>query len=307
MRAFEVDDDHRPFALPLLRVREDLARPLPEPPVGELDLPDGERIGIGQRQQQAVAVRRVTGQALGIRHQVIGHPRHRAVEHLREPIVGVQLLPQLGRRNSPGESVHDDQLLADIQRALQELGLHALQLGAPFQQGLETHRVLDPQRLPQGDRLVGRFGLALVKRLRFPGVPACELGVQVRDRLANQFGDRRAVARPDMGGGQRLQLAQQLVVCLSDVRKRQRLDPSRGAGGVRERQFGQFGGFSLGNVGFLREVGMLDGGLLHCVSPAKRPGRCAGRGRRCPKRADKPIVPWLGAGTTGFALFMLIA
>ena len=125
-RAFEVDDDDRAFALALLRVREDLARPLAEPAVGELDLPHRQRIRIGEAEQQRVAVRRIAGHALRVRHQVVGHRGHRAVEHLGEPVVRVQLLPQVGRRHAARQPVHDDQLLADVQSALQQLGLDAL-------------------------------------------------------------------------------------------------------------------------------------------------------------------------------------
>jgi len=79
---------------------------------------------------------------------MIGHRGHRAVEHFGEAVIGVQLLPQIGRRHAPRIAVHDDQLLADVQRALQQLGLHALQLGAALEQWLQAHRVLYPQRLP---------------------------------------------------------------------------------------------------------------------------------------------------------------
>src|SRR5690349_19132108 len=47
--AIEIDDDHRPFSLALLRVRKELARPLTEPAIGELDLTHAHRAGIRER------------------------------------------------------------------------------------------------------------------------------------------------------------------------------------------------------------------------------------------------------------------
>ncbi len=66
-----------------------------------------------------MAVHRVARQALGIGHQVVGYRGHRAIEHFGETVVRVQLLPELGGRNAAREPVHDDQLLPDVERALQ--------------------------------------------------------------------------------------------------------------------------------------------------------------------------------------------
>jgi len=130
--------------------------------------------------------------------------------------------------------VHEQQLLADVQRALQQLRLHALELGAAFEQRPQAHRVLDPQRLPQRDRLVGGLGLALVERLGFSRVATRELGVQMRDRLAGELGDRGAVARADLRMRERVQLTEQRFVRRADVRQRQRVHPARGARRVGE-------------------------------------------------------------------------
>ena len=118
-------------------------------------------------------------------------------------------------------AVHDDQLLADVERALQQLRLDALQLGAAFEQRPQADRILDPQRLPQRDGLVGRFGLALVERLRPAGIAPRELGMQMRHGLARELGDRRAVARADFGCGERAQLAEERLVGEAHLRQRQ--------------------------------------------------------------------------------------
>jgi hypothetical protein len=68
--------------------------------------------------------------------------------HLGEPVVRVQLLPQRGGRHSPRKAVDDHQLLADVQAALQQLRLDALQLDVAFEQRLQARRILLPQALP---------------------------------------------------------------------------------------------------------------------------------------------------------------
>ena len=93
------------------------------------------------------------------------------------------------------------ELLADVQAALQELRLHALQLDVAFEQGLQARRVLLPQSLPQRDRLLGGVELAVRGGLRLAGIAAGELGVQMRDLLAHHFGDGRALARRKIRGG----------------------------------------------------------------------------------------------------------
>ena len=67
--------------------------------------------------------------------------------------------------------------------------------GIAFEQRLQARRVLLPQRLPQRERLVGRLELAVDRGLRLARVAARELGVKVSDLLAQDFGDRRALAR----------------------------------------------------------------------------------------------------------------
>ena len=100
------------------------------------------------------------------------------------------------------------ELLADVQAALQQLGLHPLQVGIAFEQRLQARRILFPQALPQRDRLQRRVLLAVRRRLRLAGIPARELGVQVRDLVAHHLGDRRALARREVGVGHRPQLAE---------------------------------------------------------------------------------------------------
>ena len=77
--------------------------------------------------------------------------------------------------------MHEDELLADVESALQDLGLHALQLGIALEQRLQAGRVLLPQALPQRDRLVGGLELAIDRRLRLARIAARELGVQMGD------------------------------------------------------------------------------------------------------------------------------
>jgi hypothetical protein len=80
--AIQVDEHDRTFRFPLLRVRKHLARPLGQPAVGQFNLPDRHGVGIGQAQQQCMAVRRVAGDAYGVRRQIVGHRGDGAVENL---------------------------------------------------------------------------------------------------------------------------------------------------------------------------------------------------------------------------------
>ena len=163
--------------------------------------------------------------------------------------------------------MHDDQLLAHVERALQQLRLDSLQLGAAFEQRFQAHRVLDPQRLPQRDRLVGGLDLALVERLRLAGVAAGELRVQMCNRLADELGDRRPVTRSHLRSRQRAQLVQQRLVRLADVGKWQRLDPPGRGCRVGKREFGRIRGVRHRNTLFLPfcDLRIVDGGFLHAA------------------------------------------
>jgi hypothetical protein len=142
--AVEIAHDHRPLGLALLRVRKDLARPLRQPAIGQLDLAHAHRTGVGQVQQQRMRVGRIAGNADRVRREVIRHRGHRAVKHFRQPVVGVQFLPQRGRGDAPRQAVDQQQLLADVQAALQQFRLHAGQVGVALEQGFEARRILFP-------------------------------------------------------------------------------------------------------------------------------------------------------------------
>jgi hypothetical protein len=126
------------------------------------------------------------------------------------------------------------QLLAHPEAALQDLGLDALQLGVAFEQGLKTRRVLDPQRLPEGKRLVGGFLLARGGRLRLARVTARELGVQETHRLAHQLGDSAALARGELRLADPPQLVENFFVIPRDIRYRKSAQPRRTAVGIGE-------------------------------------------------------------------------
>ena len=104
--------------------------------------------------------------------------------------------------------MHEHQLLADVEAALQQLRLDAGELRIAFEQRLQAGGILLPQRLPERDRLVGGLELAVDRRLRLAGITARELGMQVGDLVAQHFGDRRPLARREVGRGQRAELAE---------------------------------------------------------------------------------------------------
>ncbi len=158
--------------------------------------------------------------------QVVGHRGHGAVEELRKPVVGVELLPQRGGGSAARQPVDDDELLADVQAALQELGLHALQLDVALEQGLEARRVLLPQPMPERERLLGGIELALGGGLRLARVATRELGVQMRAPARADLGDGRALARREVGCRQRAQLPVHGLVQRRDGGDQQRLRPS---------------------------------------------------------------------------------
>ncbi len=251
--AIEIDDERQALGLALLRIRKHLARPLRQPTVGDLDLPHGHRAGIGQRQQQRVAVRRVARHADGQRREVVGHGLHGALHHLGQPVIGVDLLPQRRRRKPPREPVHEDQLLADSQTPLQQLRLDACELDVALEQRLQAHRVLLPKPLPHRDRLLGGLELSVAGGLRLSRIPARELGMQMEHRLAEHFGERGALARRDRGRRQRAQLSDQSLVGLRDRQQRQRLRPFLRPVQIRERERRQVVG----------QRGELRGGLGH--------------------------------------------
>ena len=136
--------------------------------------------------------------------------------------------------------MRDDELLADVHPALEDLGLHALQFGVALEQRLQARRVLLPQALPQRDRLVGGFELAIDRRLALARVAARELGVQMGDELAQHLGDRRALARRERRRGQRLQLAEHRLADEGDALERQRVRPSLRGFHVGECEGAQF-------------------------------------------------------------------
>jgi hypothetical protein len=234
--AIEVDEHDRTFRLPLLRVRKNLACPLGQPAVGQFDLPDRHGVGICQAQQQCMAIRRIAGNADGVRRQIVGHRGDGAVENLRQPVIRMQFLPQRSRRRAARQRMHQHQLLADIESALQELGLHSLQFVIAFEQGLQARRILLPQRMPQRDGLICRVQLAVRRRLRFSGEAARQLRVQVGSLVAHHFGDRRALARSEGRGGQRAQLTVDGRVQGPHACDHKRLGPALGAVRIGKRQ-----------------------------------------------------------------------
>ena len=107
---------------------------------------------------------------------------------------------------TPRERVHEHQLLADIEPALEELGLDAMQLGVPFEQRLQTGGILFPKRVPERDGLVGSFELALRGGLRLARESSRQFGMQVRNLFTHDFGDRRTLTGQERRIGHRLQL-----------------------------------------------------------------------------------------------------
>ena len=234
--AVEVDDKKWPLTFALLTVGKDLARPLPEPPIDQFDLAHRQAARVGKRQQQRMAVGRITGNAHGIGHEFVGNGCSRALEQLGQPVVSVELLPQRRRRHAAGEPVNQHQLLADVEPPLQQLGFDALQLGIAFEQRLEARGVLLPQRLPERDGLVGGKPFALDGRLGLAGIAPCELGVQMQDLCSGQLGDRAALARRQGCGGHGLQLAKERVVGLRDAEQGESLHPLRCSVDVRKSE-----------------------------------------------------------------------
>jgi hypothetical protein len=230
--AVEIDQNHRTLGLALTRIGKDLARPHREPAVGELDLLDGHRARIGKAQQQRVTVGRIAGNADSVRHQIVRHRRHRAVEHLGEAEVRMQLVPDRVRNAPARKPVYENELLADVGASLQDLGLHTRKLGIAFEQRLQARRVLLPEALPECDRMLGRLELAIDGGLSLARVTSRKLGVQMRDQIAQHFGDRRTLARRKRRGRQRTQLALHRLAYERDVRERKRIRPFPGAVGV---------------------------------------------------------------------------
>ena len=120
-------------------------------------------------------------------------------------------------RQSPCQSVDEDQLLADPQPALDNLRLDTLQLGIALQQRLQARGILVPKPLPQRDRMLGGFELSLGRGLRLAGVAAGELGVKVENRLAEDFGKPGTLARAEFRLGQPFQLVADRFVVLGDI------------------------------------------------------------------------------------------
>jgi hypothetical protein len=92
--------------------------------------------------------------------------------------------------------------------------------------------------VPQGDRLVGGFLLALACRLRPSGIPSGKLGVEVCDRFARELGNGRALARRHVGGEHRPELPEKRGVSLPDTGQQLRLHPLRRTGAVGPRESG---------------------------------------------------------------------
>jgi len=187
-----------------------------------------------------VAVRRVAGNPDGVGQEVVRYGGHRALEHFGQAEIRVKLVPERARHRAAGESVRQDELLADIHPALQDLGLHALQFRVALQQRLEAGRVLLPQALPQRDRVVGGFELAIDRRLALARIAARKLGMQIGDELAQHFGDRRALARGERRDRHRLQLAEHRFADEGDALQRQRIRPSLRGLHVGECEGAQF-------------------------------------------------------------------
>ncbi len=183
-----------------------------------------------------MAIGRVAGDPDRVGRRVVRHGGHRAVQHLDQPVVGMQLLPKRRRRHAAREPVDQHELLADVETALQELRLDAGELAVALEERLEAARIELPHRLPERDRLVRRLALAPDGGLRLAGVASRELGVQVPGGIAQHLGDRRALARGERRRGHRPDLADEAFVGLPDCREWKRVRPPGRSLGVCESQ-----------------------------------------------------------------------
>jgi len=116
-------------------------------------------------------------------------------------------------------------LQAAARVVLQQLRLDAGEFGIALEQRLEAGGILLPQRLPECGRLIGRFELAVHRGLRLAGITARQLLVQISDLVAQDFGDRRALARREVGVRKRAQLAENSFEDLRDIGQRKRVRP----------------------------------------------------------------------------------
>jgi hypothetical protein len=132
--------------------------------------------------------------------------------------------------------VHQYQLLADIQAALEELGPHPLQLCIAFEQRLQAGGILFPERMPQRNGLIGRGEFTVRRGLRFAGKAPRQFGMQMGDLVAHDLGDGRALAGREIRHRQRAQLPEDGVVQRVDAGDHQRLRPALGAVRVRESE-----------------------------------------------------------------------
>ena len=173
-----------------------LARPHREPAVGELDLPHRHRAGIGESQEQRVAVRRIAGDADGVGQQVVGHRRHRALEHFGEPVVRVQLVPD--GCPAPRGARARARARAACRRTSRAAGSWASRpcsSGSPSSSGLRHIEYCSHRPCHSAIAWSAASSSRSTAGWPFARVAARELRVQMGDELAQHLGDRRALAR----------------------------------------------------------------------------------------------------------------
>ena len=174
-----------------------------------------------------------------MRHQVVGHRGDRAVEHLGQPVVRVQLLPQRRRRRSRGARGRGRAPAACRRTAprCSSLALTPCELGVALEQRLQARRVLLPQRLPHRDRLRRRLRARARRRAaacRRSDARARCAGASTCSRSSSAIVARSRGAKS--AALTALQLADELLVDLRDVAGRQRLRPAQRAVGIGERE-----------------------------------------------------------------------
>ena len=265
-------EDHRPSVSRCCGIRKDLARPLPEPAVGELDLPDrhtcrgrrGRAAGRGNRSSS----RRCRPRAASGR-PTPRSPRSRGAR----PGGNTRAAPATAWAAACGARDHSTMTscLPTYRPRCRSFAFTPCSSMSPSSRGFRHAEYCSHSALPQRDRLLGGVELAVRGRLRLARIAAGELGVQMRDLFAHDLGDGRALARREIRGGERAQLAAHRLVERRDGRDQKRLGPALGPVRVRECE---------------RRNGVRPSGFAGIVWPVRR--RPASGRKRCGPRTACP-------------------